>query len=270
MYLEAILFDKSELINIKKNSTCTTMEIRLPIFAPINKATGKSKIFIEFQKNRRTRQVTTQWGEVFIKGSLLTQVHKDILDLIVSSAKKIIETKDERLLIEFSISEVLKKYKDTGKNHKWFKNILEDIITTVVKIKDHNNVEYYFHIIGSMKYDEGNNFVGIILSKEYLQFYRKTLSINYNKEVENIVHIENSFIKSIIRFFISHNKINIEFDNLLTALGIDCNKTERNYRKLRKELETHIDCLNQFNIKYDKFKETLKYNGNDNVKFIFS
>ncbi|HEC1748927.1 TPA: hypothetical protein R1707_001669, partial [Campylobacter lari] len=99
---------------------------------------------------------------------------------------------------------------------------------------------------------------------------KKTLSINYNKEVENIVHIENSFIKSIIRFFISHNKINIEFDNLLTALGIDCNKTERNYRKLRKELETHIDCLNQFNIKYDKFKETLKYNGNDNVKFIFS
>ncbi|HFP7631146.1 TPA: hypothetical protein ACHD2A_001905, partial [Campylobacter jejuni] len=100
-------------------------------------------------------------------------------------------------------------------------------------IKLENQTEFYFHIISAMGYNEKGDFGGIILSKEYLDFYQKTIAINYNKEIQSIVLIENSLVKSIIRFFLSHNQINITLENLLIALGLEINTKDRYFRKIK-------------------------------------
>ncbi|TNH37079.1 hypothetical protein FDW45_01920 [Campylobacter helveticus] len=254
----------------KSKTTCSIQEIRLPIFAPIKKSTPSSTIYKDFVRNRRTRILKTQWGEVSIKGSLLTQVHKDILDLIVLFSSKMRLLEDKRLSISFSTSEILKNYGDIGHNYKWFKNILEELISAVIIIKDFNNTAYYFHIISAMLINEKGDFGGIILSKEYIEFYQKALAINYNKEIKNIVCIENSLIKSIVRFFLSHNEINITLDNLLLALGLQIQAKDRYFRKIKQELKQNVTLFAKFNIIYSWEKCNFIYQGNSNVNFFSS
>ncbi|EGK7562043.1 hypothetical protein IO476_001040 [Campylobacter coli] len=262
--------DYLELGYKKQNSTCSIQEIRLPVFAPIKRFTPTSAIYKDFLKNKRTRSINTQWGNVTIKGSLLTQIHKDILDLIVLNNTKIQILKDQRISVDFSISTVLKSYGDAGFNYKWFKSILEDIMGAVVKIKLENSTEFYFHIISAMSYNEKGDFGGIILSKEYLDFYQKTIAINYNKEIQSIVLIENSLIKSIIRFFLSHNQINISLENLLIALGIEISSKDRYFRKVKQEIRENKDIFTNFKINFDISKNTFEYKGNDSVNFLFT
>lgn len=252
----------------KTKTTCSIQEIRLPIFAPIKKYTPSSTIYKEFISNRRTRTLKTQWGEVNIKGSLLTQVHKDILDLIVLFSSKIELLEDKRLNVSFSTSEILKNYGDKGHNYKWFKNILEELISAVIMIKDNNNTAFYFHIISSLLINEKGDFGGITLSREYIEFYQKSLAINYNKEIKNIVCIENSLIKSIVRFFLSHGEISIALDNVILALGLQMQKTDRYFRKIKQELRQNIALFAKFNITYNDEKCNFYYKGNTNVCFL--
>jgi len=252
------------------NTTCSAQELRLPMFAPIKRCTPSSSIYKDFIANKRKRWVKTMWGEVCIRGSLLTQLHKDILDVIVLCSKKSEILEDNRLFIDFSISEILRQYGDKGTNHKWLKGILEEIMQAVVSIKDSNEIIYYFHIISAMKYNEKGDFAGIILSSEYLEFYQKTIAINYNKEIKNIVAIENSLIKSIVRFFLTHNEINISLDNLLLALGMQVNHQDRYYRKIKQELKENTLLLANFQINFSEESLSFTYKGNSNVSLFYA
>lgn len=241
-------------------------ELRLPIFAPIKRVSPSSTIYKEFVVNKRSRKVQTQWGEVQIKGSLLTQVHKDLLDLIVFCAKEKRMTEDNRLLLSFTTADVLKFYGDKGFSYKWFKAMFDEIMLTVINLKTNDSKGYAFHIISAMQYDDKKEFIGILLSKEYLEFYKNTFALDYDKEILNIVNMENSVIKTAIRFFLSHNTLNISFDNLLLAIGIKTDKSSRYYRMLRQEFNASKELLLNFGI---KFKDNaFSYKGNDNVKFI--
>lgn len=248
-----------------QETTCSIQEIRLPIFAPLKKVNPKSTIYNDFVKNKRTREVVTTWGRVKIKGYLLTQVHKDLLDLIILNADRKQWTADDRLLIEFSSYKVLKNYGDKGANYKWFRAMLDDIMGSVIYLETNNKKGYAFHIISAMHYDDNKEFIGILLSKEYLEFYKENFAINYNSEIIHIISIENSILKAIVRFFLSHNNLNIKLDDLLGAIGIKTDKKDRFYRHIKQTLKDSGEMLKKFNIDYKN--NTFYYKGNTNVKF---
>lgn len=250
------------------HTICSVQELRLPIFAPINKTNPNSSIYMDFIHNKRSRKVQTQWGEVEVKGSLLTQVHKDLLDLMVFCAKNKKLTNDNRLLLEFSTADLLKLYGDKGFNYKWFKNLLDEIMLTVIHLKTKEGTSYAFHIISAMEYNDKKEFVGVLLSSEYLQFYKDTFAINYNKEIPRLIGLKNSVVKSIIRFFLSHNTLNISLENCFPAIGIKAEKNTRYYRKLKQELIQNAKLLSNFNIELKD--ECFIYKGNDNVKFFLN
>ncbi|TQR27388.1 hypothetical protein [Campylobacter sp. MIT 97-5078] len=251
-----------------QNTICSVQELRLPIFAPIKRTSPSSAIYKDFLANKRTRSVQTKWGKVQIKGFLLTQAHKDLLDLIIFCAKYKKITNDNRLLVEFSTANVLKYYGDKGFNYKWFKSMLDEIMSAVIYLKTNDGIGYAFHIISTMKYNDKEEFLGIFLSSEYLKFYKDTFAINYNKETLNIVNVENSTIKTAIRFFISHNALNLSFDNLLLAIGVKANKGDRYYRAIKQEFNKNIHLLAEFNIVFKN--DTFTYKGNDNVSFFLN
>ena len=254
------------LFNFKlQETTCSVQEIRLPIFAPLTKINPKSVIYNDFIANKRTREVITSWGKVRVKGSLLTQTHKDLLDLIILNADKKRITSDNRLLIEFSTYKVLKTYGDKGRNYKWFRAMLDDIMGSVIYLETNNKKGYAFHIISAMQYDDNKEFIGVLLSSEYLEFYKENFAINYNNEVANIISIESSILKSIVRFFLSHSSLDIEIDNLFEAIGVKVDKKDRFYRHIRLVIEKNSETLAKFNI---FFKDNIfSYKGNNNVKF---
>lgn len=251
-----------------QETTCSIQEIRLPIFAPIKKATPKSAIYDDFINNKRTRIVETAWGEVKVKGYLLTQVHKDLLDLIVLKADKKAITDDNRLLIQFSVARVLEGYGDKGYNYKWFRVMLDELMGSVIHLNTHNKKGYAFHIISAMKYDDKKEFVGILLSSEYLKFYKENFAIDYNKETLNIISIDSPILRSIVRFFLSHNNLNIKIDDLFEAIGIKTDKKDRFYRYIKRILKENAAMLESFNIKIQE--NTVIYKGNNNVKFFLN
>ena len=248
-----------------QETTCSIQEIRLPLFAPLKKVNPKSAIYNDFVNNKRSRIVKTAWGEVKVKGFLLTQVHKDLLDLIILNADEKKITDDNRLLVQFSATKVLKNYGDKGYNYKWFRIMLDELMGSVVYLNTNDKKGYAFHIISAMKYDDNKEFVGVLLSSEYLQFYKENFAINYNKEISNIISIESSILKSIVRFFLSHNSLNIKVDDLLEAIGIKTDKKDRFYRHIKQILKENTEVLEKFSIDYKN--NIFHYKGNANVKF---
>ena len=257
---------EQSLFDIKlQNGTCSIQEIRLPIFAPLSRTSPKSAIYNDFLANKRTRIVETSWGKVQVKGSLLTQVHKDLLDLIILNADRKKITSDGRLLIEFSTNKVLKSYGDKGENYKWFRAMLEDIMGSVISLETSDKKGFAFHIISAMKYDDNKEFMGILLSSEYLKFYKESFAVNYNREIVNLIGIESSIIKSIVRFFLSHTSLNISTDDLFKAVGVKADKKDRFYRHIKQLIAENEETLRKFGITLEN--DIFYYKGNSNVKF---
>lgn len=250
------------------STTCSVQEIRLPLFAPVKQVTHNSHIYENFINNKKTRKVKTQWGSVNVKNFILTQKHRDILDLIALYSKNIKRLEDGRIALSFSISKILKAYEDSGNNYVWFRSILEELMGAVIMIIDSKGKKYYFHIISAMKFDERGDFAGIILSNEYLAFYSDTLAINYNREIMKILSIQSSFIRALVRFFISHIQVNISFEDLLLALGVD-ESSDRYIRSLKKHVKDNAKILDYFGIKFDDYRLMFIYKQSKiDVKFV--
>ncbi len=262
-FLETI----DELTFRRKNNTCSIYELRLPIFAPVKKFSTNSMIYLDFIKNKHTRRIDNEWGNITIQNKLLTQVHKDILDTIVICAESTQMLEDNRLLVCFSIKRVLKKYGSNISNSTWFREVIEDIMGALIRLKNKNNQFFYFHIINSMYFDDNNHLGGIILSSEYLSFFQETLAVNYNTVIRKIIAIDSSLIKAIIRFFIAHNFIEITLPELLLVLDIQAPKGQRYYRKIRQEIVRQTELLRSFNINYFDDSELFEYKGSKRIKF---
>ena len=89
-----------------KYSTSSVEELRVPIYAPVKQLPPQSVAAKEFKKNNNVRIIETKWGHVEIRNRLLTQTHKDIMDLIFTYHKKIKRLEDGTIALYFSQSEI--------------------------------------------------------------------------------------------------------------------------------------------------------------------
>lgn len=264
-YKQPSLFDVVEKI---EKSTSSIDELRVPIFAPISQINKNSSIYKNFIANKNIRVIETKWGAIEIRNRILTQTHKDILDLIFTYADEIREEIDGSVIIKFTRSKILQEYTNgeySSKNFKWFKEKLLEIKDSVIRYKDKNDRSFAFNIIDTVIEDK-NNF-GIVVSKSYINFYEKSLSVNYKKEIPKLLEIENSLLKAIVRFFFSHSHCNIKIDDLFMALGFPMEST-RWLQISKKEIRDSIDILAGFGISYDSKKEVFYYQGNKNINLI--
>ena len=95
----------------KFEKTITTAnELRTGIFAPIDKISANSKTYKDFIENSRKRTIETSWGKTIVKGNILTQTHRDLLDCIIAGAKEIKELVGGAIAVYFSTTDVLKSY----------------------------------------------------------------------------------------------------------------------------------------------------------------
>ena len=103
-----------------ESSTATITELRIPIFAPVQKLSGNSVTAREFKNNGGIRIIETSWGKVEIRGrKLLTQVHRDLLDCIYTHASKVLPLPTEEVVLIFSQTKILKEYSRNSKSVHW-------------------------------------------------------------------------------------------------------------------------------------------------------
>ena len=89
-----LTFKEFDIVKKFENSNATVSELRTGVFAPIEKISSKSKTYTQFIENQKKRFIETSWGKTVIKGNILTQTHRDLLDCLFAGAKEIKTAKD--------------------------------------------------------------------------------------------------------------------------------------------------------------------------------
>jgi len=247
-------------------------ELRTGIFAPFSKISGNSAIYKEFRDNGFKRVIETTWGVASIKGKLLTQIHRDILDALFIKNTKIEQVMDTtgeyNFHVYFKKGEILQYIKKRAENNNWLSKMLDDIKESTIKI-DTNKYTNSFNIINEVIYSKEHEAYRIELSKSYCKYFINDLTLNYRTEFNKLIDINNGLIKAIIRFFWTQNKFQIGIIKLLNYIGYSNNK--RSIKTAFKTIYNNEDTLKKCGIILNKKKDVLSYNKadyNNNITFI--
>lgn len=249
-----------DLFETFKTSNATVTELRVGIFAPITQITANSAIHKDFVKAGRVRKVETAWGSVKVKGNIMTQIHRDVIDAIFSTAKYSEKTKNGNIALFFSGYEVQDFLGLKSKtNNTWLKKKLDEIKTTNVEFIDKIGNTYDFNLTDSGGYSVKKDSFAIVFTEGYMNFFQNQVSVNYKSEMKFLLEIEDALIKAMIRFFFTHaNDMNIELINLLEILGYPTH-IPASLKKARKSIRDNIENLNNFGITVDLKKYMLSY-----------
>jgi len=256
--------------DVIKYSTSSVEELRVPIYAPVKQLPPQSVAAKDFKKNNNVRIIETKWGHVEIRNRLLTQTHKDIMDLIFTYHKKRKRLEDGTIALYFSQSEISKFYnneenQNKSKNLKWFRQKMDEISDCRIQYKDNNGNEIDFRIILKKAFSSKENLYGIVLDPNYIEFYENGLSINYSSKIPDLISVDSPLVKSIVRFFFTHKAINLTLENVLMTVGFPFPASTRTLQNAKKTLRENIDTFKQFDIEYNSEKEIFYYRGTDNV-----
>lgn len=259
---------------IEKSTTSIT-ELRVPIFAPVQKLSGNSVTAQEFKKNGGIRTIETSWGKVEIRGrKLLTQVHRDLLDCIYTHASHIKPQANGEVIVLFSQTKILKEYsgneksKSIEKQTKWLREKIKEIRDITVNYVNGKGDSFDFNLISHLDYMDEYKSYSITLDNRYLKFYERELSINYKKELPQLLKVESALIKAILRWFFTHkDESKYKLLTVLEALGfpVDSPKT---LQVAKRDIKSRIEELQTFGIDYNPKDEIFYYRGNPNVGFI--
>ena len=252
-----------DVVNKFEKTITTVNELRTGIFAPIDKISANSKTYKDFISNNRKRTIETSWGKTIIKGNILTQTHRDLLDCIIAGAKEVKELEGGAIAIYFSTTDILKSY--SGKvntNTKWLKDKLDEIQNSSIEFKQNKCNDYYsFSIIDSHAYSTKHNSFGLILTPAYRKFFEEQLTINYKNELPKLLKVKSALLRSIIRFFWSHSAgSNMDIIKLLETVGFPI-ESIRMKQKAIKEIKDNIELLSDYGIVFEH-KSKLIYRKN--------
>jgi len=234
-----------DVIKKFEKTITTANELRTGIFAPIDKISANSKTYKDFIENNRKRTIETSWGKTIIKGNILTQTHRDLLDCIIAGAKEIKELDGGSIAVYFSTTEALKSYSGkTNTNTKWLKDKLDEIQNSSIEFKQNNSIDYYsFSIIDSHAFSTKHNSFGLVITSAYRKFFEEQLTVNYKKELPKLLKIKSALLRSIIRFFWSHSVAsNMDIENLLKTVGFPI-ESIRMKQKAIKEIKDNVEIL---------------------------
>ncbi len=217
-----------------------TKEIKFNFYAPLEKISNKDKNkkeFLVYQNNNDNNEIS-----IVTKNERLTQVHKDILDIILTFGKKYNENEDYGKIIY--LNEIQKrlghKYQ---KNNEWLKQKIEELSNVKIKITQKNedkNFVMTFGIIRATMIDEKTKMYKILFEELYLNFFELFVSINFSKSLlQDILLLKHAVTKASVRYLFTFKEQQINVDKLLDKIGITGSKRniEIHRKKLIEELE---------------------------------
>ena len=242
-----------DVVNKFEKTITTANELRTGIFAPIDKISANSTTYKEFISNNRKRTIQTSWGKTIIKGNILTQTHRDLLDCIITGAKEIKELEGGGIAVYFSTTDILKSYSGkSNTNTKWLKDKLDEIQNSSIEFKQNSTDDYYsFSIIDSHAYSNKHSSFGLVLTPAYRKFFEEQLTVNYKNELPRLLQIKSALLRSIIRFFWTHAKgSNMDIENLLKTVGFPI-ESVRMRQKAVKEIKDNAELLAEYGIIFE-------------------
>jgi len=260
-----------------EQSMQTLPDLRISPFLPIAKINKNSKLYKNFVANNNILERKTSWGKIQIRNRLLTQYHSDVLSGIMAlKNKKMFFLENRDVAIFFSIYQLSKQM-----HLEWGERNKTNLIETILEIRDlvitrwnnQGDLLGTYNIIKDAKYSNKLDMFGIILSKEYINFFVKEITISFpethKKMREKVKGRGEGLIKATINFFITQQtNQKIELIKLLETIGYPIN-TDRQIRNAKEILNSNINLLKEFGIEYDKKTKIFTYTEQLNdIKFL--
>ena len=237
------------------NSSVTEIKANVFSYQKITKS--------EFERNETIFVHEDDYFKVELVGYKLNQIHKDILDIILTFGGKDFDgkLKDNRFVRTISLYRIkeLIGYKNSN-NTKWVEKKINEIQQTLIQvtIKETGDV-WKFSIIETAKHSTKLNTYAVVIHPLYFNFFVEDISIDYSYYLKDILGLENGITKAAIRFLLTHKKgINININNLLKKIGVS--GTYRNLNKQKAKLLKELEEIG------DKFNIKLKKTTTDNRK----
>jgi hypothetical protein len=258
-----------------REAPITTEELKLNIFAPVDKINSKRAYKLE------EIVYDDEYTKVTIKGVKLTQIHRDILDIALFYGDYTLEDQVAqnipiRTFSLYRVQQLLKhKY---SSNHQWLKERFDELKLAVIEIYSKKNKEsIQFNIVRVSKHSEKLNNYVLIFEELYFSFFEKAISISYKNLLDDIIELKHPQTKACIRYLLTFkdgHQINI--DKLLQKVGVIGGI--RNLEKARKNVLDELELVkDRFNIELlktskDKRKKsdiTVRYRRHDEVKVYY-
>jgi hypothetical protein len=197
-------------------------QCRVPIFWPTNKPPRS--------KNLPDLVIENDWGKGTIKNCKLTQVHRNLLDVIFAYHQVLYRHEDGCVGFLVDLYEVQKQLQIEVHNHNWIFKKLKDLMKTifVTETKDWIITGVILRKHSYSKRDAGhtpdkfgiNKLYYIVFEAEFMKFFDLDMHVSYFQLVDKIISLKNPTCQALVRFCLSHCHLNMDLEELLKKIGI--------------------------------------------------
>jgi len=176
---------------------------------------------------------SNQWGKCIVRNCSLTQTHQNIIDAIFDKSKLTKIAPDGQILLVFSPYDILSAIGHHHKNnHSWLEEKLEDLRNAKVdteingmrlrsgilrkhakSLLDNEDAQRKGGIAADVKYWY------ILFESEYSLFFLHDMKVHYRELLAEIFRLKHGVTQALVRFCLSHDRVNMALDDVLLALG---------------------------------------------------
>ena len=263
---------------VKKQQANSTVSIcRSGLFLPIKKSA----------MNDNKRIFSNKWVNVTVTGNI-NQTHQNIIDAIFASAINIEKSPDGQIGIQFSPYRVLKKIgHNKPTNYKWLFDRLEELRIAQVLIVSADTSKgessgiirlHRWSKVPNLKARKGSGFnkesflYGVVFERGFAKFFNIETNINYLRKLDDIVSLSHGINQSLVRFCLSHNRLNMDLKEVLSSLGLDGDISKSNIKKIYRNINEEREYMKEkFSIEIKKAStgnNTVFYKKLDDVYFL--
>ncbi len=287
---------KKSIPNIDR-ACSSVIENSIAIFLPLTRI-DKSNVYKAFVRNNQILEIENDlFDKVEVRGRLLGQIHKDVLEALLTMPKTF-----SRATAQFKIKttayKILQKMQRDTSDKQWVLQKLDEIKECGIKLHYKNvngeDESFNFGFIGSIRVVDHKN-IEVNFSPEYTYFLAHNELLDYSEYVDEIVGIGKEikaiqknyrvskdkiglerginaeFIKSIVRYMLIHNgkDSKISVDNLISKLKLKNILSEEELSNCitdlkRKEIVTLLE--KKFGITLVSDNKTILYNAPSDKK----
>lgn len=258
------------LLSVVNHSNNSVNQMRNVMFLPYENI-YRTNIYKEFCKNdRKVVLFENSQYKLEITDHLLSQKHRDILDIIFATAKLKPMT-GERAYVDFTINSILSELglHDSGENRQTVERYLEELKRVNIKltIKDGLFKDYIiFNLCDKAAHSEKLNKYVLIFNDTYLAMFQRDILVDYKYYLPKLLKIESGVIKAFIRYIISNDWINHSLEELLSEIEIKKeDMSSRNFNLIKKQIRDSKELID-FGIEIDS-KDQVRYRKLENVIF---
>jgi len=241
----------------KKNLSCidraticnnSVSQMRSVMFAPVLKD-KQSNAYKEFLKNDLIVKIQNGDDILQVRNRFLTQLHRDVLDLMLINANKKMFKGNECVIAEFTDYEILKQLGHINKrNTKWLRNIIRELQDINI-ILENAEKEISFHILNGYGISKKTGKHAVMFDDSYIKyFYTKDVGVGYKHLIGDIIALDSPILKAIVRFVISNSfdEFKMSLVKILENIGINRENTnERQYRRFIKTVKDNKAILKE-------------------------